>query len=203
MAILKDTLVQGDLVVTGNMRANSITSDTSGFIFIIGGTYQSGTGITNIDKTYAQIQDAISDGKTPIIIADDGHGNTYFYYPYHDNSGQCIFYSSTGNTAEITSGGTINNDLSNNATWATVSSLSSKANTASPTLTGTPKAPTAAATTNNTQIATTAFVKTVINRTTAVSAADTNYTTYMARGMALNTSDTNPTVNGAISWTYK
>lgn len=41
--------------------------------------------------------------------------------------------------------------------------LNSKANTASPTFTGTPKAPTAAASTNNTQIATTAFVKTAIN----------------------------------------
>lgn len=46
-------------------------------------------------------------------------------------------------------------------------------------------------------------VTNAINRTTSVAAADTNYTTYMARGMALNTSDTNPTVNGAISWTYK
>ena len=41
-----------------------------------------------------------------------------------------------------------------------------------------------------------------INRTTAVNAADTGYTTYMARGEALNSADTNPTVNGAISWTY-
>lgn len=41
-----------------------------------------------------------------------------------------------------------------------------------------------------------------INRSTAVNAADTGYTTYMARGEALNSSDTNPTVNGAISWTY-
>lgn len=42
-----------------------------------------------------------------------------------------------------------------------------------------------------------------LNRTTAVNAADTGYTTYMARGEAINSSDTNPTVNGAISWTYQ
>ena len=42
----------------------------------------------------------------------------------------------------------------------------------------------------------------IVNRTTAVNAADTGYTTYMARGEALNSADTNPTVNGAISWTY-
>ena len=41
--------------------------------------------------------------------------------------------------------------------------VNSKANTASPTLTGTPAAPTAAASTNTTQIATTAFVTTADN----------------------------------------
>lgn len=42
-----------------------------------------------------------------------------------------------------------------------------------------------------------------LNRSTAVNAADTGYTTYMARGEALNSADTTPTVNGAISWTYE
>lgn len=42
-----------------------------------------------------------------------------------------------------------------------------------------------------------------LNRTTAVNAADTNYTTCMARGTSLHTADTNPSVNGAIAWTYK
>lgn len=41
-----------------------------------------------------------------------------------------------------------------------------------------------------------------LNRTTAVNAADTAYTTCMARGMSLHAADTNPTVNGAITWTY-
>ncbi len=48
------------------------------------------------------------------------------------------------------------------ATYATITNLNKKANTASPTLTGTPKAPTAAAGTNTTQIATTAFVQNAI-----------------------------------------
>lgn len=43
------------------------------------------------------------------------------------------------------------------------SALDAKANLASPTFTGTPKAPTAAAGTNTTQIATTAFVKTAVD----------------------------------------
>lgn len=49
------------------------------------------------------------------------------------------------------------------ATYATITNLNKKANTASPTLTGTPKAPTAAAGTNTTQIATTAFVQNAIS----------------------------------------
>ena len=47
--------------------------------------------------------------------------------------------------------------------YATASALSAKANLASPTFTGSPKAPTAAKGTNTTQIATTAFVMTAIN----------------------------------------
>ena len=42
-----------------------------------------------------------------------------------------------------------------------------------------------------------------INRTTSVAAADTNYSTYMARGMSLNSSETTPTANGTIAWTYE
>ena len=42
-----------------------------------------------------------------------------------------------------------------------------------------------------------------INRTTSVAAADTNYSTYMARGMSLNSSEETPTANGTIAWTYE
>ena len=41
-----------------------------------------------------------------------------------------------------------------------------------------------------------------LNRTTNVNASDTNYTTYMARGEALFSSETTPTVNGCIAWQY-
>jgi len=44
---------------------------------------------------------------------------------------------------------------------------------------------------------------TLINRSTAVNAADTNYTTLMARGVSLNSTETTPAVNGAIAWTYE
>lgn len=42
-----------------------------------------------------------------------------------------------------------------------------------------------------------------LNRTTNVNAADTNYTTYMARGEALFSAETTPSVNGAIAWQYE
>lgn len=57
------------------------------------------------------------------------------------------------------------------ATAAEDSLSSSKANVASPTFTGTPKAPTAAAGTNTTQIATTAFVQTALSNGIAASDA--------------------------------
>ena len=40
-------------------------------------------------------------------------------------------------------------------------------------------------------------------RTTNVNEADTNYTTYMARGEALFHSETTPTVDGCIAWQYE
>ena len=46
-------------------------------------------------------------------------------------------------------------------------------------------------------------IQTALNRTTAVNVADTNYTTYMARGTSLNATETTPTVNGTIAWLYE
>lgn len=46
-------------------------------------------------------------------------------------------------------------------------------------------------------------INTKLGRTTAVTEADANYTTYMARGEALFSSETTPTVNGCIAWQYE
>lgn len=46
-------------------------------------------------------------------------------------------------------------------------------------------------------------INTRLNRTTAVNAADANYTTYMARGEALFAEETTPPVNGCIAWQYE
>lgn len=44
---------------------------------------------------------------------------------------------------------------------------------------------------------------TLLNRSTAVNEADTNYTTIMARGSSLNSTEATPDVNGAVAWTYE
>lgn len=41
-----------------------------------------------------------------------------------------------------------------------------------------------------------------INRTTSAAAADTNYTTYMARGISLQTSSPSSITNGCIALVY-
>ena len=41
-----------------------------------------------------------------------------------------------------------------------------------------------------------------LNRTTNVNASDSNYTTYMARGIALSPTEQTPSVNGAICLVY-
>lgn len=45
-------------------------------------------------------------------------------------------------------------------------------------------------------------INTRLNRTTNVNAADNNHMTYMARGEALFSSETTPSVNGCIAWQY-
>ena len=58
-------------------------------------------------------------------------------------------------------------------------------------------------TANDVGAATTSDIHTAINRTNAVNVANSNYTTYMARGEALFSSETTPTVNGTIAWQYE
>jgi microcystin-dependent protein len=63
-----------------------------------------------------------------------------------------------GNSSKVVKGAELDTEFT-----AIASAISSKADTNSPTFTGTPLAPTAASGTNNTQIATTAFATTVAN----------------------------------------
>ena len=91
-------------------------------------------------------------------------------------------------------------------------SLNLKANIDSPTLTGTPSAPTAAATTNSTQIATTEFVKTAVANLVASAPAtldtlnelalalgsDASFSTTVSNAIGLKAPINNPTFTGTV-----
>lgn len=90
----------------------------------------------------------------------------------------------TGNPAKAVKGTEIDDEFN-----AISSAISSKADTASPALTGTPTAPTATSGTNTTQVATTAFVKGEIDSSVSSTQALTNKTINL----------TNNTITGTLA----
>lgn len=127
---------------------------------------------------------------------------------YHNNSKYWAEQASTYISGDITAA----------VRWDIAQSISSagqtqaRANisaapTASPTFTGTVTVPTPTSGDSSTKAASTAFVggevQTYLNRTNAVNVANTSYTTLMARGSSLNSTETTPAVNGAIAWLYE
>ena len=56
--------------------------------------------------------------------------------------------------------------------------------------------------TADTALITSNTLRYALNRTSGVAAANTAYTTLMARGTSLNNAETTPAVNGAIAWNY-
>jgi hypothetical protein len=88
----------------------------------------------------------------------------------------------TGNAGKIVKGTELDTEFNNIAT-----AVATKADLASPTFTGTPSAPTADSSSNSTQIATTAFVKSLGGRIvqtvkTSGTSASTTSTSYVATG---------------------
>ena len=55
----------------------------------------------------------------------------------------------------------------------------------------------------STNLITMSTLRHAINRTTSVAVSDSNYTTYMARGTALRSSEATPSYNGQICWVYE
>lgn len=62
---------------------------------------------------------------------------------------------------------------------------------------------TGSALTANTNLITENTLRYMMNRTGSVAAANTSYTTLMARGSSLHSAETSPSVNGAIAWQYE
>jgi hypothetical protein len=95
----------------------------------------------------------------------------------------------TGDSGKIVKGTEIDNEFN-----AIASAISSKADTASPTFSGTPAAPTAASGTNTTQVATTAFVAGAVSDSLTATATLTNKT---LTSPTINTPTINtPTISG-------
>ena len=88
----------------------------------------------------------------------------------------------TGNPLKIVKGTEIDTEFNNIAT-----AIDTKADIASPTLTGTPAAPTATAGTNTTQIATTAFVSTAVTNERTATTTLTNKTINLANNTVTGT----------------
>lgn len=99
-----------------------------------------------------------------------------------------------GNSGKVVKGAELDTEFT-----AIASAISSKADSNSPTLTGTPLAPTASAATNNTQIATTAYADTAVSNERTATATLTNKTltspTINGGTLASNTI-TSPTISG-------
>lgn len=134
------------------------------------------------DKTFEQIQSAYEAGNICVVYDTDGfcYILTYLFRDTarfsHQTSGRMM-------TVEFIDGDT-------KFTFSSISLISEvNFNTAIDTYYPTSKAVYNA-------------INTALNRTNAVNVANTNYTTYMARGEALFSTETVPTVNGTIAWTY-
>ena len=148
--------IDDNLTVSGNLTVNGTT--------------------TTVNSTTLTVDDPIITlGGDTILSTDDGkdRGIEFRYYDtesrlgfmgYNDSTGEFTLLINATNTNEVFSGtkATINAHISgSNINAGTVSATyidGAIARLASPTFTGTPSAPTAAADTNTTQIATTAYV---------------------------------------------
>jgi hypothetical protein len=134
--------------------AGYLTSETSHADVLVDGDFTtSGIMSTNGSGTYS------------IITDNSSNWNTAFGWGNHASEGYITDYTVT--QADVTTHqaalSITESQISDLGSYLVAGDITSKANLASPTFTGTPAAPTAAAGTNTTQIATTAFVGTAVS----------------------------------------
>lgn len=184
----KNSVVIGGSTATGSFQT---VKASSGAFYALGNDSKPQFGILPVaqggtgQSAIADVRNAMGLGSTTGVLGT-AYGGT--------GASSVDSTPTTNSTKMVTSGGV-------------KTALDLKANLASPTFTGTPKAPTATAATNTTQIATTEHVKNVLNRNNAVNVANTSYTTVMARGIQASTADltagTSALTNGVIYLVYE
>ncbi len=163
-------------------------------------------------RTFVEAAIVAAGGITTTDDLDEGTTNKYFHEALVLATALTGFSTASG--ATVTSASTLIESLGQlqNQATAAVSSLALKAPLASPPLTGVPTAPTAAAGTNTTQIATTAFVSTAVadlvasspaalntlNELAAALGNDANYAASTATSIGLKANTASPTLTGNV-----
>ena len=156
----------------GTATVSQITSDATGHVtgatdrtITIPSTLSNGTGTAGLIKTTSTVTSNSGYTACPVISGvpyyKDTNDNTNYYHTTGSWSG--LTYTATANGGAGALAFTIPTGTSATTVALGNHGHSTLAPKASPALTGTPTAPTAAAGTNTTQIATTAFVQTAIS----------------------------------------
>lgn len=150
--------------------------------------------------TFNVMQNGVTAGTYSISQSGNTSANIIVPTKVSDLTNDSGFTTNTGTVTGVKMNGTTNNPTSGVVDLGTVitshQDISGKANLASPTFTGTPAAPTAAAGTNTTQIATTAFVQNAIPTVTSTySSTGTDAVNGTAVASALSSYVTNTEFN--------
>jgi hypothetical protein len=181
------------------------------FTGTVAGITKSMVGLANVDNTADSAKPVSTAQQTALDLKANLAGPTF--------TGTVTLPSGTVTSAMILDGTIVNGDISATAAIAQSkidglsTSLGLKANLASPALTGTPTAPTAAAGTNTTQVATTAFVGTAVadlvasapsalntlNELATALGNDAAFSTTVTNAIAAKSNTASPTFTGTVT----
>lgn len=76
MSYVKNTWNTGDVITAEKLNhAEEGIEAASNNVFLVGGTYNSGSGIFTLNKTWQQIRDSAVSGKTCILVVENSFGS--------------------------------------------------------------------------------------------------------------------------------
>jgi hypothetical protein len=230
--ILDGTIVDGDInasAAIAQSKISGLTSDLAAkaplasptFTGTVAGITKSMVGLANVDNTSDANKPVSSATQTALDakLATSTAASTYAPLVSPTFTGTVTLPTGTVTSGMILDGTIVNADISATAAIAQskidglATSLGLKANLASPALTGTPTAPTAAAGTNTTQVATTAFVGTAVadlvasapsalntlNELATALGNDASFSTTVTNSLAAKAPLNSPTFTGTVT----